>query len=380
MTLLIALSVSAALVQAPAAPATGSVLGVVLEDGTGTPIEGAQVTVMPVRSTSSPVPVFTSDPPLSVRTDQNGRFAIRGLEPGRYRVAAQKSGYAMAFGPGAATSIELAAGGEAVASLSLQRGVAIVGRVINEAGEPVINGRVMAMRQLNSSFASQSRSAPGGIVPAGPGAQTNDLGEFRLFGLPAGEYYLQAMPGPEFGRALPTSRTLVATFFPDASEPGNAQTVVVGAGQTSDAIVIRMKDAPAFQVSGIVLDEAGRPVANAMVRLDPDVQTGRLYHFWGLSTTRTNASGAFSINNVTSASYTLIVIPPLMTTSGSDSPASGGGSVVTFSSGGSPTSGVFSESRSGVVTHYRDDLATKAQISVNQGDVSGIQVIVRLPR
>jgi hypothetical protein len=286
----------------------------------------------------------------------------------------------MAFGPGAATSIELAAGGETAVSLSLQRGAAIVGRVINEAGEPVVNGRVMAMRQLDSSFASQSRSAPGGIVPAGPGAQTNDLGEFRLFGLPAGEYYVQAMPGPEFGRALPTWRTLVATFFPDASEPGNGQTIVVGAGQTSDAIVIRMKDAPAFQVSGVVLDEAGRPVANAMVRLDPDVPGGLRFSFGGLLTTRTNASGGFTINNVTTASYTLIAIPPLVTSSSSESRVSGGGSVVTFSSGGSPTSGVFSESRGGVATHYRDDLATKAQISVNQGDVNGIQVIVRLPR
>lgn len=383
MSLLIVLSVTAALIQAPAPVSSASISGRVVEAGNGTPISDAQVTVMPVQST----PTF-AQPPLSVRTDAGGRFTIGGLQPGRYRVAAQKSGYAFAFGPGAAASVEVAAGQEHGVDLSLERGAAITGRVVSENGEPLVNLRVMAMRQLVADpRVTESRRGAIGPIPAGPGVQTNDLGEFRLFGLPAGEYYVQVSPGFEFGRAATQpARTLVPTYFPDATDPGSAQTILVAAGQTSDAIVIRMADAPAFQVSGIVVDETGRPVANAMVRLDPDSETGPRFSYGRLPLqAHTSAVGAFSIGNVTTATYTLIAIPPLvMSTRTEARPAVGG---ISFSSESSSASGpisgsgrVSSESRNGVTTQYRDDLGTKAQLAVSQGDVTGIQIVVRVPR
>ena len=198
---------------------------------------------------------------------------------------------------------------------------------------------------------------------------------------------MQVSPGFEFGRAATQpARTLVPTYFPDATDPASAQTVVVAAGQTSDAIVIRMAEAPAFQVSGIVVDETGRPVANAMVRLDPDSETGARFPYGQLQLqARTSATGAFSIGNVTTATYTLIAIPPLVMSSSSEARSAGGG--ISFSSESSSVAGgmsgsgrVSSESRNGVTTQYRDDLGTKAQLSVNQVDVKGIQVVVRLPR
>lgn len=379
MFLLAVLSLATALIQAPAAVATASIAGRVAESGNGAPIPDAQVTVMPVRSAR----VFTGipEPPLSVRTDKDGRFTIRGLEPGRYHLAAQKSGYAMAFGPGAASTIELASGQEQRADLTLERGAAIVGRVVNDAGEPLVNLRVMALR--NAPVGPRSATAPNpGPIPAGPSAQTNDLGEFRLFGLPAGEYYVQASPVPDFGRATPQTRTLVATFFPDATDSSLAQTITVGAGQTTDQIVIRMNDAPAFQVSGIVVDEDGRPVANAMVRLDPPGDGRPRFTFGPFLQARTNSTGAFSIGNVTSATYTLVAIPPM--TLSNDSSGAGGNVGTGFSVGasqsGSARASVMTESRNGVTIQYRGDLATQVQISVNQGDLSGIQVAVRLPR
>ena len=192
MSLLIVLSVTAALIQAPAPASSASISGRIVEDGSSSPVVDAQVTVMPIRSG----PPFGTEPPLSVHTGQDGRFVIRGLEPGRYRVAAQKSGYAMAFGPGAATSVEVVAGQEQSVELSLQRGAAIIGRVVNDAGEALVNLRVMAMRQVVAdSRVTEARRGTIGPIPAGPGAQTNDLGEFRLFGLPAGEYLRAGFAG-----------------------------------------------------------------------------------------------------------------------------------------------------------------------------------------
>lgn len=377
MSLLIALSITAALVQAPSPPNTGSVSGRVSEDGSGAPIEDAQVTVMPVRSGPASVSVAEL---LTVRSDRDGRFMIRGLEPGRYRVAAQKSSYAFVSGPMGVASVEVAAGGDQAVSLTLQRGAAIVGRVVNESGDPLVNLRVMAMRQVTMAPRDNSASRPG-PVPAGPGDQTNDLGEFRLFGLPAGEYYVHAAPGPDFGRVgTPRARSLVPTYFPDVTNPDSAQTITLTAGQTSDVIVIRMLEAPAFQVSGVVVDDSGRPVANALVRLDPDPAGGPWFSFGRFLQGRTNASGSFTISNVTAATYMLVAIAPLVISSGTDARTGGGGRVVSFGSGGPVTGGVTSESRNGITTQYRDDNATRAPISVHESDVNGLQVVVRLPR
>jgi Carboxypeptidase regulatory-like domain len=385
MSLLTALSVAAALAQAPAAPSAASVAGQVIEDASGASIEGAQVTVMPVRSG---LVVSRPDLPPSVGTDRDGRFQIRGLEPGRYRIAVQKAGYALPFGPAATTPLELAAGEEPALTLSLQRGAAIVGRVVNEAGEPLVGLRVMALTSRETLVAPRGTPATfPGLVPAGSGAQTNDLGEFRLFGLPPGDYYVQAAPVPFPGPSRtvpPRPRTLVTTYFPDVTDPAGAHAITLGIGQTSDAIVIRMGDAQAFQVSGIVEDETGQPVSNAMVRLDLDSSTtGPLFGPGGYLTARTNTSGAFTISNVTGATYTLVAIAPLVTSSGTDSRLVGGGSVISFgsaSSSGPISGGSFSESRNGVTTSYRGDLATRATISVNQADVTGLQVVVRLPQ
>lgn len=382
MSLLIALSVTAALVQEPAAPGTALLYGRVLEDGTGTAVPEAEVTVMPLRSGPILSPAFES--PISYHTDREGRFQVRGLQPGRYRVAVQRMGYALPLPPGAgsATTVDLSAGEERSISLSLQRGAALVGQVLNDAGDPLVNVRVMAMRQAPSGqrYASGASGARVGLIPIGQGAQTNDLGAFRLFGLPPGDYYVQAAPGPDLSRTIgPRTRTLIPTYFPDATDPAGAHAITLGAGQTSDAIVIRMLDAPAFRVSGVVVDETGRPVANAIVRLDSDPADVPTFSFGRYLQTRTDASGVFTIGHVTSATYTLVAIAPLITSSASDPRASGS---TTMSAGtiGPITGRLTTESRNGITTEYRDDNATRAPISVHESAVNGLQVVVRLPR
>ena len=184
MSLLIAL-VLAALIQSPA-PSGATLTGQVLEEGTGAAVAGAQVNVMrapterPAAGTMG-VPVR----PLSTTTDREGRFQVDGLEPGRYRISVQKAGFAMSLD--AAPPIDLGAGERRGIDVRLQRGAVIVGRVLDEAGEPLAEARVMAMRKMPANPAG-ARTYPDLLRPAGPTAQTNDLGEFRLFSLPPGEY------------------------------------------------------------------------------------------------------------------------------------------------------------------------------------------------
>jgi hypothetical protein len=324
-------------------------------------------------------------------TDHDGRYEFDDLEAGRYRITVQKAGFALLNGPGI-PEVDLKAGERRQdVNVTLQKGAVIVGRVLDEAGEPLVDTRVVAMRRpAGPPSATSIREDL--LIPAGPGAQTNDLGEFRLFSLPPGEYYVQAMPRPDFGGSpAPRATTMLPTYFPGTSDPVAAQPISVGAGQTSGDVVIRMIGAPAFHVSGVVLDEAGRPVVNAMVRLIVDEPTGQptfMMGRWSQSQSRTDTSGKFTINNVTNGTYTLLAAAPVVISGPADGRGAGvaasGGSVMSFGVSGGFVSetiggGIITETSNGTTIQYRDDTATRVPIIVNQANVNGLEVIVRPP-
>jgi hypothetical protein len=280
--------------------------------------------------------------------------------------------------------IDLSAGVQRSIDITLQRGAVIVGRVLDEAGEPLADARVMAMRKMSAGPTGASTGTEV-LRPAGPSAQSNDLGEFRLFSLPPGEYVVQAMPRPDFGAASgPRTRTLLPTFFPSAADQAGAESIALGAGQTSDALVITMVGAAAYQVSGMVVDEAGKPVANAMVRLSQEA-AGRGPAFmmmrpWNQG--RTDATGRFSLSQVTPGAYTLLAVAPeLIASSGS---AAAGASAATWTAintgvSGSIGGGVTTETNNGVTVQYRDDQGTRADITITQASVENLKMIVRRP-
>ena len=72
--------------------------------------------------------------------------------------------------------------------IRLPRGAVITGRITDEFGDPVPSARVTLMRQ-------QFRQGQRTLTPAN-NATTNDIGEYRLFGLAPGQYYVSAMPQP----------------------------------------------------------------------------------------------------------------------------------------------------------------------------------------
>src|SRR5262245_34128487 len=109
MSLLMACGL-AMFLQSAAAPTTATVAGRVVEADTGAPIAGAQVTVMLIPGDRrSPMAFGGGVRPYTATTDRDGRYQIEGLQPGRYQVNAQKTGYARpldSFSP----PIDIAAG------------------------------------------------------------------------------------------------------------------------------------------------------------------------------------------------------------------------------------------------------------------------------
>ena len=141
MSLLIALGVAAAVLQTVASP-TAAVSGQVLQEGSRTPIAGAEVLLVPLRS--GPEPALASHQPRGAVTDRDGRYTFEDVEPGQYRISAQKPGFAR---PSDADIPQVTlAGGEGLQDVNvlLQRGGVIAGRVLDETGEPAVEVRVVA--------------------------------------------------------------------------------------------------------------------------------------------------------------------------------------------------------------------------------------------
>jgi hypothetical protein len=230
----------------------------------------------------------------------------------------------------------------------------------------------MALRRVSPP------GAPPRLIPA-PGAQgqqTNDLGEFRVSGLPPGEYFVAAMPRsmpmlPMFGAAASggaasTPRagrmTIATTFYPGTTDQAAAQPLAVAAGAEVNGIVFSMQSTPAFRVSGIVVDENGDPVAGAMVMLMADPRTGM---FMGpVGNARAQDNGRFDIDDVPPGSYRANGSVPM-----SFGSSSGGGTGAV----GGVTGGFAGPSFRG------GPMVPPAEVVVTDGDVNGVRVTVRRP-
>jgi hypothetical protein len=132
------------LAQQAAVPQQAAVSGTVLEAGSNTPVAGAQVTLM---SFALGPQLGRPRETLVATTDQNGRYRFDALEPGRYRVSVQKAGFATMLGLGLPEATLKAGERKTDLNVTIQRGAAIVGRVLDENGEPIANANVMAWRR-----------------------------------------------------------------------------------------------------------------------------------------------------------------------------------------------------------------------------------------
>jgi hypothetical protein len=244
---------------APTAPvpalqkATGTAVirGHVVDAATGRPLRRALI-----RATAAAIRANQT-----ATTDDGGLYEIRDLPAGQYAVSAGKQNYVGAqFGQvrqsDRGTTIEVR-DGQAVEKIdfSLARGGVITGRVVDEFADPVPNVQVAVMR---SQFSRGLRR----LVGAGQGATTDDLGEYRIFGLNPGEYFVSATyrAGPIVG-GDDDAPGYGVTYVPGTLVAADAQRVTVAAGQSIDQINIALVPVKTAQISGSAVDSHGNPMA-----------------------------------------------------------------------------------------------------------------------
>ncbi|HZT78249.1 MAG TPA: carboxypeptidase-like regulatory domain-containing protein [Vicinamibacterales bacterium] len=239
----------------------------------------------------------------AVLTDVDGRYEIVNLPAGTYTIVAAKANYVRTSwgeprpeGPGKRIPL---ADGQTLANVDLrmQRTGAITGKIVDEFGDPVTGVLVQAMRY---QYVQGSRR----LMPSGRGGSTNDIGEFRIFGLTPGQYYVSAtLRNFSVVNTDTTDHSGYApTFFPGTGNQAEAQRMAIAPGQTITGINLTLLPIQTATVSGIVIDLDGQRLLNGMVRIGSKTPTGG-FGFVG-STLR---EGRFAVNGLTPGDYTITV-------------------------------------------------------------------------
>jgi hypothetical protein len=335
---------------------TGRVRGRVLAADTGRPLRRAVVRL------SSP----SSRDARIATTDEYGRYEFADLPPATYTVSATRTGYLqMQYGqkvPNGTRDLVAIRPGETRqgVDITLLPAAVITGRVVDEIGDPVADVQVMARRRQTINGASRT-------TPVGVSMPTNDIGEFRLFGLAPGEYVVVASPARQFGPFdVNTGRTGFApTYYPRTADPSAAQTLTLRGGETVAGVLIGLLTARLARVSGTALDAERQPMrggsVSAMVRDAPQMIA---------TTTPIGPDGSFAFPGLPPGSYTLRgMIPPRMPGPMLQLPAA---SVATVAVDGQDLAGIVLEPAQPVVVSGRVNIPAPALGSVSAGGIGVI--------
>jgi len=298
---------------------TGSIAGRVMDAATLRPMIRARVLL-----SASELPGGRG-----ALTDESGAFAFAELPAGRYTLSASRTGYVgVSYGQRRplqdGTPLQLADGQRLEGiELRLPRGSAISGTVYDELGDPLPGAQVRVMRY---QYAQGSRQ----LTPAG-GGQTDDRGQYRVWGLNPGEYYVSAsIPNSSFrgrgasplvgrggvvpqagfggsaagiGRNAPEPVGYAPTYYPGVASVHEARPVAVGLAAEAVDVSFSALLVRTARVAGRVTESDGSPAAGS-VALVPDGQAGRgpVGPNYG---SRLQQDGAFTIANVPPGRYTL---------------------------------------------------------------------------
>jgi hypothetical protein len=240
------------------------------------------------------------DKPRSVRTDARGRFDIAELPEGRYTLSAHREPYVYAVWgqkrPHAAgKKIDLGPRQHLEGiELPMLRGGVITGRVVDETGEPVAGISVEAQRSV---FADGVRR-PRAMRSAG----TDDLGQFRLWGLAPGDYLVRA--GHEGSYAAyerrDTRDEFAPTYFPSTLDPAAAQRIRVSRGHEVSGVTLALLTSRTVHVSGHIVTSDGRAAPHAQLMVAHS--SGGTSMSWG---GLVQSDGSFELQNMSAGTFTL---------------------------------------------------------------------------
>jgi protocatechuate 3,4-dioxygenase beta subunit len=232
--------------------------GHVVDSQTSEPLKKAAVRLARRNARVGQTGPFGGSPQgYSGTSEADGSFRFEAVEPGDYTLMGERSGflrteYGAKYAMGAGQTITLRPSQQLTGlGLALIKQAVISGRIVDDDGDPVGAATVQALRQ----FWTRGKSH---YFPYG-NANSDDQGQFRIFNLQPGKYYLVTskmnFPGANDAPASPNKPDLrpVRTFYPDALTRDSAAPITVRAGQDASGMDIHLRSSQTYHVRGKVV-------------------------------------------------------------------------------------------------------------------------------
>ncbi len=274
---------------ASAAPAASTISGRVTEAGSGRALPRMLVTLVGADGNAL----------AETLTDGDGRYRFTGVAPGRYAVSAGpgehrsdhlrhwfgEKGSAPRWGRPPRYPLDTAEGRDLTdVDIAMLVALGIEGRILSPWEEGMASVSVVATH-------------PDGRPAVDNPVYTDDLGNYRLYGLAPGRYRVCANATQRMSDDDETAVPFVKTCHPSAASEGAAADVTLTSSDVA-GIDVRVQRTGGRTVTGTVVDAAGMPANGAMV----SVVSVDGFNRSGSATVR---DGAFSIAGLLPGDYML---------------------------------------------------------------------------
>jgi hypothetical protein len=274
--------------QAPKAHIEGSIV----RQGTGAPLARARVTLSRSGRGAAPAvaaptapgargAVSAPKPIAPVTTDDQGKFSFQDLDEGSYTLQVLANGYvSLNYGQrypgGPGSPIALKAGQEMKdITINLVPTGNISGRIRDRSDQPLANIPVQLMHYSYDSQGQRNYQSVGS-------AKTDDRGEYRIYWITPGRYYLMAGSGASSSNPLlgmlamldgnssnanELPMNLGFTFYPGVDDIASARAIDLSPGAELDSVNLTLSQRPpTHRIRGRVIDSrTGQPPAKAQV-------------------------------------------------------------------------------------------------------------------
>jgi hypothetical protein len=173
----------------------------------------------------------------------------------------------------------------------------LTGRIVDADGEPVEGAEVQFLR---FQYVNGKK-----VLAAMDQASTNDLGEYRKYGLSPGKYYVYAQDSWGSPTLSKDKEQYVPVYYPGVTDSANAIPIDVVAGAQASAGNMMLRKAPTVRLKGKVVVELTETVGLPSVTFNQRIghDSRRAGHDW-MAQAKVSTAGEFEVRGLTPGSYT----------------------------------------------------------------------------